>query len=401
MTIGFQEAYDYLSARPAAGKEWTLEPTRALLSLLGNPEQHYASIHIGGSNGKGSVAAMVAGALARSGLNVALYTSPHLVDVRERMLVNGRPIPEAAFAQWTAMLLEEIERNAASFFEATTAIAFADFAARGADVAVVEVGLGGRLDSTNVIDPLVSAVTTVSAEHTEYLGDSLQSIAREKAGIAKPGSPFVIGETDQTVVAVLAEQARTAGADVRVVPQHATFSGAVGMPGAHQRRNAAVATAVLDALPGHLRPSNRDAGAGIAGVKLAGRFDRRGKWLFDVAHNPASFATLVAGISAADLPRPLHALLGILEDKDHATMLGVLGPVVDSLWLTTPPSAPLHRRSDLAAMTRLAARAAAVEPDFDLALSGVQRGAATVLVTGSFHTVGDAMSRLPGFPPLG
>jgi len=344
---------------------------------------------------------MVTGALMRSGLNVALYTSPHLVDVRERMLVNGRPMPEAAFAHWTATLLEEIARIGASFFEATTAIALADFAARGADMAVVEVGLGGRLDSTNVIDPLVGAVTSVSMEHTDYLGNSLEDIAREKAGIAKPGRPFVIGETDEAIAAVLAEQGRAAGADVRMVPRHATYSGAVAMAGAHQRRNAAVAAAVLDALPDHLRPSPRDTADGIAGAKLAGRFDRRGKWLFDVAHNAAAFAVLVAGIEAACVPRPLHALLGILGDKDHPTMLRMLGAVVDSLWLTTPPSAPRHRRSDLASMERLAACPVNVESDFDGALAGVQRGAATVLVTGSFHTVGDAMSRLPGFPPLG
>ncbi len=372
-----------------------------MLSFLGHPERHFEAIHVGGSNGKGSVAAMVAAALARSGLSIGLYTSPHLVDVRERMLVDGRPIPEAAFAQWTGELLGEIERTTASFFEATTVIAFADFAARGADVAVIEVGMGGRLDSTNVVNPLVSAVTSVSVEHKDYLGDSLEAIAREKAGIAKSARPFVIGETDATVVAVLVQQACAVGAEVRLVPQHMIYPGVVGMAGAHQRRNAAVAAAVLDALPDHLRPSARDTADGIAGAKLAGRFDRRGKWLFDVAHNPAAFATLVAGIDAAGVPRPLHALVGILEDKDHASMLRMLGAVVDSLWLTTPHSAPQHRRSDLAAMSRLAARSINVEPDFDCALAGVQRGAATVLVTGSFHTVGDAMRRLPGFAPLG
>jgi dihydrofolate synthase/folylpolyglutamate synthase len=344
---------------------------------------------------------MVAGALARSGHRVALYTSPHLVDVRERFIVAERPIPEAAFARWTATLLRGIESSGASFFEATTAIAFADFAARGADVAVVEVGLGGRLDCTNVIDPLVSVVTCVSLEHVDYLGESLDEIATEKAGIAKPGRPFVIGDSADPVVAVLAERARAAGAEVRIVPERTTYDGVVGMAGAHQRRNAAIAVAVLDELPHGLRPSRRDAAAGIADARLAGRFDRRGKWLFDVAHNPAAFAVLAAAVTMADLRRPLHALVGILGDKDHAAMLNTLGGVVDSLWLTTAPSAPRHRRIDLRAMARSTAYSAIVEPDFDRALAGVQGGAETVLVTGSFHTVGDAMSRLPGFAPLG
>jgi dihydrofolate synthase/folylpolyglutamate synthase len=349
---------------------------------LGNPERHFDTVHIGGSNGKGSVAAMVAACLARAGLKVALYTSPHLVSVRERMLVNGRPISEAAFAQWTDALQPQIEDSSASFFEATTAIALADFAARGTDIAVVEVGLGGRLDSTNVLDPLVSAVTCVSVEHTDYLGESLEEIAREKAGIAKPERPFVIGETDEGVVAVLKRQADAVAAEVVVVPREAMYSGAVGMSGVHQRRNAMVASAVLDVLPTYMRPARQEKASGIAVAKLPGRFDRRGKWLFDVAHNPAAIATLAAGITQDGIARPLHGLVGLLRDKDHAAILSLLLPKLDSLWLTTPPSAP-------------------EEPDFARALDGVQRGAATVLVTGSFHTVGDAMSRLPGFPPLG
>jgi dihydrofolate synthase/folylpolyglutamate synthase len=317
------------------------------------------------------------------------------------MLVNGRPISETAFAHWTDILRPRIEDSSASFFEATTAIALADFAARGADIGVVEVGLGGRLDSTNVLNPLASAVTCVSREHTDYLGDSLKEIAREKAGIAKRGKPFVIGETDSRVVAVLERQAEVAGAEPILVPPGKVYAGAVAMPGEHQRRNAAVATAVLGALPAHLRSGPQEIATGIAEAKLPGRFDRRGKWLFDVAHNPAAFAVLTVSITRTEVGRPLHALLGVLSDKDHAAILHLLHPIVDSLWLTTPPSAPPNRRSDLAGVAQAAPGNVTVEPDFARALEGVQQGAATVLVTGSFHTVGDAMSSLPGFPPLG
>ena len=149
---------------------------------------------MGGTNGKGSVAVLAYAALREAGYSVGLYTSPHLVDVRERVMVDERPISRTAFAEWTARLRPEIERVQASFFEATTAMAFADFAARRVDVAVIEVGLGGRLDCTNVVTPLASAVTTVARDHTEYLGDSLEAIAREKAGIAKRNTPFVMPE---------------------------------------------------------------------------------------------------------------------------------------------------------------------------------------------------------------
>ncbi len=317
------------------------------------------------------------------------------------MLVDGRPISEDAFAQWTNMLADEIETVGASFFEATTAVAFADFAARGADVAVVEVGLGGRLDSTNVIAPLVSAVTCVSLEHTDYLGDSITGIAREKAGIAKAETPFIIGELDPAVASVLIERAEDAGAMVEVVPADSTYTGELDLHGTHQDRNAAIAAAVLQALPSELRPSKQEIAEGIASAWLPGRFDCRGKWVFDVAHNPAAIGALVDNLRAAEVDRPIHGLLGVLNDKDARYILSVLDIELDALWVTTPPSAPENRRSDLDALAQLAGDNVVIEPDFARALAGVQTGAATVLVTGSFHTVGDAMNRLPGFAPLG
>jgi dihydrofolate synthase/folylpolyglutamate synthase len=148
------------------------------------------------------VSALVAGALGAAGWRVGLYTSPHLVSFRERIVVNGVPIPEDAVAMWTERLRPLMLEREATFFEATTAIAFADFAARGAEIAVVEVGLGGWLDSTNVVEPLVAGITKIARDHMKYLGDSLEEIAAEKAGIAKPGVPLVIGETDPHLVEV-------------------------------------------------------------------------------------------------------------------------------------------------------------------------------------------------------
>ena len=357
-------------------------------------------MHVGGTNGKGSVAVLIAHALREAGWRTGLYTSPHLVDVRERMLVDDTPISPGAFAAWTARLRPDIERRGASFFEATTAIAFADFAARAVDVAVVEVGLGGRLDSTNVITPLVSAVTQVRREHTDYLGTELTGIAREKAGIAKAGVPFVIGETDSALRDVLLEGARAAGARTVIVPSGAEWEGPLALAGPHQRRNAAVAAAVLDALPPAWRPDTAAVSRGFAGASLPARFQRFGRWIFDVAHNPPGIEALCATLDAAGPPRPLHALVGILGDKDWQTMLEALRRHVDAIWVTDPPTAPAARRWDLSAVARAFGPTVQAVPDFERALEQAATHAGTVVVCGSFHTVGDAMTRLPGSAPL-
>ena len=178
MALTYDQALEFLFPRTTTIK-FGLATTRALLRSLGNPHEVVPAIHIGGTNGKGSVCTLVAAALRESGWRVGLYTSPHLVSFRERIQVDGIPISEAAVAMWTERLQPLILERRATFFEATTAIAFADFAARGAEIAVVEVGLGGRLDSTNVVKPLVSAVTKIERDHMKYLGDTREKIAGE------------------------------------------------------------------------------------------------------------------------------------------------------------------------------------------------------------------------------
>src|ERR687890_10816 len=205
--LTYDDALAFLFPRTTTIK-FGLSTTRALLKAVGDPHEVMPSMHVGGTNGKGSVSTLVASALSEAGWRVGLYTSPHLASFRERIRVDGVPISEEALAMWTARLQPLILERRATFFEATTAIAFADFAARGAEIVVAEVGLGGRLDSTNVVHPLVSAVTKIERDHMKYLGDSLECIASEKAGIAKPGVPFVIGETDPDLVEVLRREAR-------------------------------------------------------------------------------------------------------------------------------------------------------------------------------------------------
>ncbi|HYU10899.1 MAG TPA: folylpolyglutamate synthase/dihydrofolate synthase family protein [Gemmatimonadales bacterium] len=398
----FEDACQFLFARQAGRIKWSLGPTEGLLDVLGRPERHFPAIHIGGTNGKGSTCAFVANELRAQGWRVGLYTSPHLLSPCERITVDGVPVGEDAFAEWTAQLKPHIERLDASFFEATTAIAFADLAARGVDIAVIEVGLGGRLDATNVLTPLVTAVTKIALEHAEYLGHDLRGIAREKAGIAKPKVPFVTGEADPEIRAELVKEAKRRGADPIITvdttlrPRRDTR---LGLRGRHQVANALVAHAALNALPAPFGPVGKNLPASFAHAYIPGRFEVRGKWIFDVAHNPDGMQVVADAIRSADPPirRPLHALVGIRNDKDWRAMLDILRPVVDKLVLTVPPSIPVMQRwslEDLDALSHF-------DPDFTRALEDIQEAAETVLVTGSFHTVGDALERLPGFAPVG
>jgi dihydrofolate synthase/folylpolyglutamate synthase len=394
---------------------------------MGDPHLAVPAFHVAGTNGKGSTVAALAALLAAGGRRVAAYTSPHLVDFRERIVVGGRPIGAAEVAAFVARWTPAAERLGASFFEVTTAMAFDHFARAGAEVAVVETGLGGRLDSTNVVRPVVAGVTSIGLDHTELLGDTLDAIAGEKAGIYKAGAPAVVGEWDPAVRALLSGRARAAGAapvrvvaeecaiaDVRVGADGTAFTLAapfVGGPlalhtplaGAYQARNVATALTMLDAAGAPYRPRWGDVGAALAGTRLAGRLHRAGRHLFDVAHNPDGARALAAALPTLAPARPLHALVAVLADKDWRGMLDALAPAVDRLVLSTAPTAPpgrVWRPAEAAAYLAARGRAAEVVGDFDAALARAGDGAGTVLVTGSFHTVGDAMARLQ-VSPLG
>jgi dihydrofolate synthase/folylpolyglutamate synthase len=422
----FEDACRFLYPRTTGGIKWGLATTEALLASLGHPERHFAAVHVGGTNGKGSVSTMLAEMLRAGGWRVGLYTSPHLVSFRERVLVDGAAISEDAVTCWAARLEEPALRLGATFFEISTALAFADFAARGVEIAVVEVGLGGRLDATNVLAPLACGVTRIALEHTEYLGSDLPSIAREKAGIAKPDVPFVTTEADAEIAAVLLAEARARRAaaehlEPRAHLSNVTADGAgvqfdaatpvrryeglrIGLAGAYQAENALLAVRLAE-LAGSAFPVDEAAlRAGLLAARVPGRFDRRGKWIFDVAHNPDGARALASVLAAVRPPRPVVGVASILRDKAWREMLEVLAAAVDVLVLTRAPSAPAERAWDLDEVSRWASErdlSPLVEPDFDRALDGAAGRGATVLVTGSFHTVGDAMSRLSGAAPLG
>ncbi len=359
---------------------------------------------MGGTNGKGSTAAFLAAALRAAGWRTGLYTSPHLVSFTERVLVDGVPVSEGAVAAWTGRLEATALERDASFFEIATALAFADFAARGVEIAVVEVGLGGRLDATNVIEPLAAGVTRIALEHTDYLGDTLEGIAKEKAGIAKAGVPLLTTEQDPSLLGVMRAEAEARGAALEVVDPARAAGLRLGLSGEHQVANASLALALAERLPEPWRPTAEEIHCGLAEAELPGRFDRRGPYIFDVAHNPDGARALARALREENvrgrLRRPVAAVVAVLRDKDWRGMLTELANVVDGFVLSRAPSAPAERAWDLdAALAWATGQGLVVEADPDL-MSAVARAharAGTVLVTGSFHTVGDAMARLPGF----
>lgn len=421
LSTDYRAALDFLFARTTGKTKVGLERTRALLAALGDPHLRVPALHVAGTNGKGSVCATLEALLRQRGLRVGKYTSPHLVDFRERIVVDGQPIAEAEVAAWVERWTPECERVGATFFEATTVMAFDHFAAAGADVAVIETGLGGRLDSTNVIErPLAAGVTSIGIDHTEYLGDTKEAIAAEKAGIFKPGCPAVIGESDDPAVReLLARLAAERGASpVRVVARESEVADvAVGgwgtrftlrragrrvalltpLAGVHQATNAAVAVAMLDAAGAPYAPSDAELEAGLPDVSLAGRFQRVGRFVFDVAHNPDGAAVLARTLAGVKPERPIVVLLTVLADKDWRGMMRELAPVADRFVLTQAPTAPASRAwhaEEALAYARERGWDAVLDPDFDAALARASREGATVLVTGSFHTVGDALARL-------
>ena len=421
----YRGALDYLFARTTGESRLGLERTTALLAELGDPHERFRSFHIAGTNGKGSVAATLDALLRRPGRSVGRYTSPHLVDFRERVLIDGLPVAPEAIVAFIERWTPAIERIGATFFEATTAMAFDLFAEAGTDVVVVETGLGGRLDATNVVLPVVAGVTMIGIDHTEHLGTSITTIAREKAGIFKRGAVAVIGEPAAPVARLLAEHALAAGStpvvrvaetmqprernigpdgtsfECRRAGSEAAVALATPLIGRHQLFNAATAIAMADA--GEDRPTltTDELRAALSRVSLPGRFQRHERFIFDVAHNPDGAAVLAATLERVAPARPVSALVTVLGDKDWRGMLRALAPVVDHFVLSVAPTAPLSRLWNPAEALREAKAAgwsAEVVMDFDAAIERAAATGSTVLITGSFHTVGDAMVRLQAAP---
>ena len=419
----YSEAIEALFARTSSGIKPGLDRTLSLLEDLGSPHLRLPAVHVAGTNGKGSVVATCEALLRARGYRVGRYTSPHLIDFRERISVDGRPISESEVLELLARIIPTAEKIGATFFEVTTALAFEWLAASGVDIAVIETGLGGRLDSTNVLKPRVAAVTSIGLDHTELLGRTLVAIACEKAGIFKPGVPAIIGESEPMIRDLLAEDAFQTGAspvlavdaqyeidEIDVTAAGTSFTLAsdaelrritTPLVGRHQARNTAIAITSLEAMGEDYVPAREALDNALSRVFLPGRFQQCGKVLFDDAHNPAGARTVADSLSLVAASRPRTALVAVLADKDWRGIIRELAPAVDNFIFTNAVSAPAERRWDPAEahdFARAEGLNGSLEPDLDTAIQRGQDHAATLLVTGSFHTVGDVMARLQVSP---
>ncbi len=407
----------------------SLEPLRvdlglgrieALLDRLGRPERAFHSLHVAGTNGKGSTCAMVAAALRAAGRRTGLYSSPHLVRFEERIQVDGEAIEPAALEAGLSAVREAARGLPLTYFEAGTALAFWHFREAGVQAAVVETGLGGRLDATNVVSPLAVGITALGLDHTEILGPTLAHIAREKAGIFKPAAPAVVAEPPPEARPVLEARARelscplfvqgrdfalqAAGGSLRYRGPRWRLDGVrVGLLGPHQLQNAAVALALLEQADPVLGIGAAAALRGVAEARWPGRLERffRGpiEVVLDGAHNPHGAAALARAIRELWPSRPIRLVFGLLADKDATPMLEAIFPLSASAHLA-PPDSPRARMPEeiLAAASALCPRTerhATVRAALEAALSEAAPGD-LVLACGSLYLVGEVRALLAG-----
>lgn len=454
----YQEALDYLNQfvnyekkvaeQYAPEKMDPLRPHR-LLSLLHNPHQQYPAIHIAGTNGKGSVAMMCANSLRCAGLRVGLYTSPHLVDFRERFRILTPDDPEGLIPhEEFVAVVNELKVAAAhipaiTWFELVTAVAFRHFARQKVDVAVIEVGLGGRLDATNVITPLVSVITSISLDHTSLLGNTVAEIAGEKGGIIKPGVPVITAPQEPTALERLRQIAAANQSPFIVVEQESDAArggwgeGARGrggdaangwqyrgegqtltvMPpegglhpyhlnllGAHQYANGTVAIAALHTVQPHFPTLTDEAiRQGVATTVWRGRLqtlhpgdDHTPTIVVDCAHNPDAAAILAQALHHAFIYKRLWLILGVTRDKDVTGVLAHLLPLAYQTLFTIAPHPRATPVDELADLARQSGYTGQVEPD---PMKAIQKAIAAanphdlILIAGSIFLVGDLLNR--------
>jgi dihydrofolate synthase/folylpolyglutamate synthase len=401
----------------SSGWDLKLERMQAALARRRHPEAAFPAIHIAGTNGKGSTAAMIDAILTAAGHRTGLYTSPHLVDFCERIRIGGRTIPEATVVALVAELRADLEVAGITLthFEFVTLLAFEWFARVGIDVGVIEVGLGGRLDATNVIRPFVTAITSIAMDHEAFLGNDLASIAGEKAGILKPRVPSVVGLLPEEAETVVRERAARlgvrlfhAGVDgrlgtdeggLRFVGPGFTWDGLrLGLDGDFQRENAEVALTTLALVARRFALSVAAVRDGLARVRWPGRLEvvsRRPLVVLDGAHNPAGIARLARALPEVTGDRPLLLVFAVMADKSWETMLEPLLPRVTRVLATRVG----RRGADPALLAATLGPRVPVETIADprAAVRAALAGAApneAVLVTGSLFLVGEAHAEL-------
>ena len=415
--ISYKKAIQCFFGLQKYGVKFGLSKTSKLLKAFGNPHRGRKYIHIGGSNGKGSVAAMVESILIKSGLKVGFYSSPHLVRFTERFRINGREITPENTAAIASELMEAINpKQPPTFFEVTTAMALLYFAWEKTDISIMEVGMGGRLDATNVIRPMVSVITNISIEHQFFLGSRLLDIAGEKAGIIKRGVDLVTGVTQPSIIRLLEKITKEKKASIWRVGKQVNFRSdglkfnyyglkrrfnrlELGLKGRVQNRNAALALALIEILEKKgFKISADNMIDGVKDTRWPGRMhiiSQEPLIILDGAHNPAAIRELAHSVEGDFTYRRLILVIGVMDDKDIGRMIKGIVPRADYVIYTRPDYYRSARPEKLMREALSSGKPCKIEPVISRALEWARKiaePADMILVCGSLFTVGEAMS---------
>jgi dihydrofolate synthase/folylpolyglutamate synthase len=417
--LSYEDAVAYLFGLQMYGIKFGLSKTSNLLKAFGNPHLRQKYIHIAGTNGKGSVAAMLEAILINSGLKVALYSSPHLVRFTERFRIDGKEIHPDRVADLVRDLKRVVDpTQPPTFFEFITAMALIHFARENSDISIMEVGMGGRLDATNVIRPLVSTITNISLEHQSFLGSRLTDIAGEKAGIIKPGIDLITAATQPQVIKLFSETCKKkntpfwrVGREIRYRRNGVRLNyyglGRIerdlelGLVGKHQVRNAALALGVVELLEKRgFTASSDHIREGLKKTRWPGRMQvvsQEPLIILDGAHNPDAMRILVNSMRDAFQWKHLILVLGVMGDKDIPKIMNRIGPIADHIIYTRPE---YHRAAEPQVLMKAAVplgKTGEIVPTIPEALSNAKARSGpgdVILVTGSLFTVGEAMACL-------
>ena len=417
----YNKTLEYLYGLERFGIKLDLSNTLSILKYLGNPHKKFPSVHIAGTNGKGSVAAIMQSILSEAGYKTGIYTSPHLVDFRERIRIGQRKIDKEYILSFLTDLKKQIEKNKYTFFETTTALAFNYFAQKNVDIAVVETGLGGRLDSTNVLYPELVIITTLSLDHTKTLGKTLKQIASEKAGVIKENVPTIVETDKKEALDVIKSICRKKKSEFLQVKRHCKWKikgknlGAtsfllnsdsieyknlkIRMPGEHQVKNAATAILALEELKKKgWEVSDHHIRQGLKNVSWRARFEifrKKPLVILDVAHNPEGIRTLLKTMDELIPDKKIIFIFGVMADKDYAQMLRQISKKADPIILTRPD---YHRSATLKELEKAVKKANVeyklfekIKEAYFYALKNAYSSDA-ICITGSHFTVGEFLS---------
>ncbi len=418
----FGDTIEYLYGLQQHGMKFGLDNIKRLMSALGEPQKAFLSIHVAGTNGKGSTSAMIESLLRTKGVRTGLFTSPHLVSFTERIRINGQEISEAevmALADEVRNVVSGLGDFSPTFFEVVTAMAFLHFKRMNVQWAVVEVGMGGRLDATNILLPEVTVITSIGIDHSEFLGDTLEDIAREKAGIIKQGVPVVTAGQYPEVIGVIERRceesgaplfryhaefsAETASRDPEAVSLHYQGSNTyrdvrLGLAGEYQVMNAALAIKAVETLSEKYPELEGDIRKGLGAVRWPGRLEmikESPPILIDGAHNPPAaeaLSTFLRTVSGTKYKR-IIMLVGVMSDKDIEGILKPLLPLAAEIVFAAPAygrAATVEKLADVAGAMGYASRKAATVAEALAVAEGLYEPGDLIVVTGSFYTIGEA-----------